>query len=143
MIVPRKLTLREIDDEVFLVNYLVDKFNEILVKAYVNAEIKLKENQKKIITFKYGNQSEIKFTVKKPEIQMYFSNEVGVSLAILIDSEIQMVTFSRVISGKTGFSEKFALSLQKMDISHLPKGTIEVKILLDYSSIELLVNEGQ
>lgn len=143
MTVPRKLTLRKIEDEVFLVNYPLKQFNEIIDMALPNYEIEIKENLKKIIALKYGNQSEIKFTIKNPKIQMYFSNEVGDSLNIVIDSKNQMITFDRAKSGKTDFSENFASSIQKMDVSNLPEEPIEVKMLLDHSSLELFVNKGQ
>lgn len=143
MTVPRKLTLRKIEEEVFLINYPVEKFNEVIDKAYVDSEIELKEDQKKIIALKYGNQSEIKFTVKKPELKMYLSNEVGDSLAIVIDRENQLVTVDRDESGKTDFSEKFIGGLQKMEMLNLPEKPVEVRILLDHSSMELFINGGQ
>lgn len=143
MTVPRKLTLRNIEDEVFLLTYPVHEYNELIDNAYVAAEIKLAKGQKNMMALKYGNQSEISFTVKNPNVKLYFSNEVGDSVAILIDSEHKIVTFDRAKSGKTGFSENFAAGVQHMNMSNLPSGQIEIKMLLDHSSIELFINKGQ
>jgi fructan beta-fructosidase len=143
MTVPRKLTLRKIDDEVFLVNYPLDNMKGIEDKAISKKQFILKNNQKKLIPLIYGNQSEIKFTVKNPAMKLYFNNEVGDSLAIVIDKENKMVTFDRDKSGKVDFSEKFAEGLQKMEMSNLPEEPVEVKILLDHSSMELFINAGQ
>ncbi|TVZ15578.1 glycoside hydrolase family 32 protein [Maribacter sp. MAR_2009_72] len=143
MTVPRKLSLRKIEDEVFLINYPIEKFSEITDKAYTEGEMELKQEQKKIIALKYGNQSEIKFFVKNPMLKMYLSNEVGDSLAIDIDANNDLVTIDRDKSGKTDFSEKFKGGAQRMDISKLPKENVEVRILLDHSSMELFLNKGQ
>ena len=76
-------------------------------------------------------------------MKMYFSNEAGDSLDIVIDRKKQVVTFNRNKSGKVDFSEKFAEGLQNMDMSNLPESAVEVRIFLDHSSIELFINGGQ
>ena len=143
MTVPRKLTLREIEDEVFLVNYPLDNMKGVEDKVTSNSQIELKKDQNKIIPLQYGNQSEIRFMLKNPEMKMYFSNGAGDSLEIGIDRKNKMVTFNRDKSGKSDFSEKFAGGLQKMAMSNLPEETLEVRMFLDHSSIELFVNGGQ
>mgnify|MGYP003654999734 FL=1 len=112
-------------------------------KVTSNSQIELKKDQNKIIPLQYGNQSEIRFMLKNPEMKMYFSNGAGDSLEIGIDRKNKMVTFNRDKSGKTDFSEKFAGGLQKMAMSNLPEETLEVRMFLDHSSIELFVNGGQ
>ena len=143
MTVPRKLTLREIEDEIFLVNYPLDNMKGVEDKVNSVTQFQLMDNQKKVIPLKYGNQSEIRLTVKNPDMKMYLSNEVGDSLEIGIDRKNKMVVFNREKSGKTDFSEKFVGGLQKMDMSNLPEEAIEVRIFLDHSSIELFINGGQ
>jgi fructan beta-fructosidase len=143
MTVPRKLILRKIEGEVFLVNYPLDNMKGIEDKAISNSQFELTKNQKEMIPLKYGNQSEIRFTVKNPEMKLYFSNEAGDNLDIVIDRKNKMLTFNRGKSGKVDFSEKFAGGLQKMDMSNLPEESVEVKILLDHSSMELFINGGQ
>tara|TARA_R110000765_G_scaffold366904_1_gene457087 strand:- start:1535 stop:3187 length:1653 start_codon:yes stop_codon:yes gene_type:complete len=143
MTVPRKLTLRKIEGEVFLVNYPLDNMKGIVDETFSDSQFELSKNQKEMIPLKYGNQSEIRFTVKNPEMTLYFSNEAGDNLDIVIDRKNKMLTFNRGKSGKVDFSEKFAGGLQKMDMSNLPEEPVEVKILLDHSSMELFINGGQ
>ena len=143
MTVPRKLTLREIEDEVFLMNYPLDNMKGVEDEVNPVTQFQLMDNQKKVIPLKYDNQSEIRFTVKNPQMKMYFSNEVGDSLEIGIDRKNKMVIFKRDKSGKTDFSEKFAGGIQNMDMSNLPESAVEVRIFLDHSSIELFINGGQ
>lgn len=143
MTVPRKLTLRKIEGEVFLVNYPLDNMKGIEDKANLASQFELTNNQKKEIPLKYGNQSEIRFTVKNPKMKLYFSNEVGDSLSIVIDRENKMVTFDRDKSGKVDFSEKFIGGLQNMVMSNLPEEAIEVRLFIDHSSMELFINGGQ
>tara|TARA_R110002153_G_scaffold62258_1_gene167473 strand:- start:2491 stop:4143 length:1653 start_codon:yes stop_codon:yes gene_type:complete len=143
MTVPRKLTLRKIEGEVFLVNYPLDNMKGIVDETFSDSQFELTKNQKEMIPLKYGNQSEIRFTVKNPEMTLYFSNEAGDNLDIVIDRKNKMLTFNRGKSGKVDFSEKFAGGLQKMDMSNLPEEPVEVKILLDHSSMELFINGGQ
>jgi fructan beta-fructosidase len=143
MTVPRKLTLCKIVGEVFLVNYPLDNMKGIVDKANFASQFELTNNQKKEIPLKYGNQSEIRFTVKNPKMKLYFSNEAGDNLAIVIDRENKMVTFDRDKSGKVDFSEKFTGGLQNMVMSNLPEEAVEVRIFIDHSSMELFINGGQ
>ncbi|MFW2376434.1 MAG: GH32 C-terminal domain-containing protein, partial [Cellulophaga baltica] len=46
-------------------------------------------------------------------------------------------------SGKTDFQEDFAKENQLMPIKNLPEGAVEVRILMDWSSIEVFINKGQ
>ena len=48
----------------------------------------------------------------------------------------------RTNSGKVDFQEDFG-GVQIMPVERLPKGEFEVRILIDYSSIEVFINEGQ
>jgi fructan beta-fructosidase len=143
MTVPRKLTLRKIEGEVFLVNYPLDNMKGIEDKANLASQFELINNQKKEIPLKYGNQSEIRYTVKNPKMKLYFSNEAGDSFAIVIDRENKMVTFDRDKSGKVDFSEKFTGGLQNMVMSNLPEEAVEVRLFIDHSSMELFINGGQ
>ncbi len=143
MTVPRTLSLKKINNEMQLLNYPIEQLDRIIEIAASESEMELNENQKKIISLKYGNQSEIKFTVRNPSLKMIFSNDIGDSLDITIDKEINLVTFNRAKSGKTAFSDKFVGGIQKMEMANLPDGPVEVRMLLDHSSLELFINKGQ
>lgn len=143
MTVPRNLSLKKTNGVVELYNYPIEELSEIIDTAYPVAEINLKEGQKKQVALKYGNQSEIRFTVSNPNAKFIYSNVQGDSLAIHIDRASKKVTFDRGSSGNTGFSKKFVNGLQHMPIPHLPDAPIEIRMLLDHSSLELFINKGQ
>jgi fructan beta-fructosidase len=48
----------------------------------------------------------------------------------------------RTHSGKVDFQEDFG-GVQIMPVAQLPEGKYEVRILIDHSSIEVFINEGQ
>ena len=143
MTIPRKLTLRKIGDEITLVNYPVTNFDKYVALAYPESELDIQVDRKRIIPLKYSNQSQIKFTLNKPNVELYFSNEIGDSLNIQIDRDKKVMQFDRMKSGKTDFSEKFAPSIQQIEIPNLPDDPIEIRMLLDHSSIEVFINGGQ
>jgi fructan beta-fructosidase len=74
---------------------------------------------------------------------MSFKNNSKDSLAIAMDGKNKVLTFDRRNSGLTDFKDNFATEVQEMPIANLPEGPIEIRILLDASSIELFINEGQ
>ncbi|WP_419212708.1 glycoside hydrolase family 32 protein [Maribacter sp. X9] len=143
MTVPRNLSLKSTNGVLELYNYPIPQLKEIIDEAYPENAFELKENQKKIIALKYGNQSEITFTVNNPNMKILFSNETGDSLDITFDRYNKRVTFDRAKSGKTDFSEKFAEGIQQIPLTNLPEDPIEIRMLLDHSSIELFINKGQ
>ncbi|TDT43816.1 fructan beta-fructosidase [Maribacter spongiicola] len=143
MTVPRALTLRKVGDEVSLFNYPVIGFEKHVALAYPESIIKILPTRKRIIPLKYGNQSKIKFTLSIPNAQIYFRNKNGDSLSIDIDRTKKLVTLDRRKSGNVDFSDKFSPGVQQMKIPSLPDGPIEIVFLLDHSSLEIFINDGQ
>ncbi|WP_405384355.1 glycoside hydrolase family 32 protein [Maribacter sp. LLG6340-A2] len=143
MTVPRKLTIRKVDDALTLCNYPIKSLNEYVTMAMPEAEMEIHNELKKIIPLKYSNQSKIEFTLNDPNVQMYFSNEAGDTLAIDINGKKKIVELNRGKSGLIDFSDKFTSGTQQMPIPNLPETPVEVLMLLDHSSIELFLNKGQ
>ena len=143
MTVPRTLSLHQNNGNLQLYNYPIPQFDEIINEAYAESEFTILEGRKNMIPLKYGNQSQIEFSLKNPNVELIFTNQEGDSLAIEIDAMNKLVKFNRAKSGLTDFSEKFANGIQQMSITHLPSETVEIKMLLDHSSLELFINKGQ
>lgn len=143
MTTPRNLTLHNINGELFLFNYPLKQLDNLLTDAHTEPSVVLEGNQEETIGLEYGNQSQIQFILENPNVQLLFSNEVGDSLKISIDANKELLTLDRSKSGQTDFSDRFAVGKQRMPISLLPEGPVEVKLLLDHSSMELFVNKGQ
>lgn len=143
MTVPRELTLRKVNDDVLLYNYPLKSFERHVAMAYPESVLEILPTRKRIMPLKYGNQSKIQFTLSVPNAQMYFRNKNGDSVSIDVDRDKKVVIFDRRKSGKVDFSEKFAPGVQQMKIPNIPDGPIEIMMLLDHSSLELFINEGQ
>ncbi|MGC1516938.1 MAG: GH32 C-terminal domain-containing protein, partial [Maribacter sp.] len=68
---------------------------------------------------------------------------LGDTLSIIMDAKNKRAMLDRSRSGLTAFSDTFVSGTQEMPMPHLPDGTVEVRVLIDHSSIELFVNQGQ
>ncbi|WP_405412693.1 glycoside hydrolase family 32 protein [Maribacter sp. Asnod1-A12] len=143
MTVPRTLTLQKVGRDVSLFNYPLKSFEKHVALAYPESLIEILPTRKRIIPLKYSNQSKIQFTLKSPNVQVYFKNKNGDSLSIDLNRNKKLVTFDRRKSGKVDFNEKFSKGVQQMNISDLTDDPIEIVMLLDHSSIELFINGGQ
>lgn len=143
MTVPRKLSIHRNQGELELYNYPLRALDKIIGDAEAEPKIVLNENQRKNIELKHGNQSQIQFAVENPNFEMLFSNAAGDRLSIIMDAKNKRVMLDRSRSGLTAFNDFFAGGKQEMPMPHLPNGPVEIRILIDHSSIELFVNQGQ
>ncbi len=55
----------------------------------------------------------------------------------------QQFILDRSLSGKTSFDEDFVKNIQTMPIPDLPNREYEVRIVMDWSSVEIFINRGQ
>ena len=143
MTVPRNLSLKSNNGELELYSYPVSQLNKIIEHSYEEPSLELKALQRRKIPLKYGNQSEIIFSLNSPNTQLIFSNMEGDSLEIQLDNRNKMLWLDRSKSGKVDFKKEFVNGKQRMPIPNLPDGDFEVRMLLDQSSLELFLNKGQ
>lgn len=141
--IPRNISLRTTRGEVELFNYPIANLDDYIEHSYDEPALDLKAGQSRKIPLKYGNQSEIRFKLNGPSSKWIFSNMEGDSLVIKMDKLEKMVSLDRSTSGKVDFKPEFVLGKQHMPIPNLPMGDIEVRMLLDQSSLELFLNKGQ
>lgn len=143
MTVPRSLSLDKINGQYELLNYPLQSFDAIVDKNTVATDILVKANEKHAVALGTQNQSEIRFTASSRGFVMSFQNKLSDSLAIAVDGTNQLLTFDRRNSGLTDFAANFAPGVQEMPIGNLPEGEVEIRILMDTSSIALFINKGQ
>ncbi len=141
--VPRSLSLSKINDRYELLNNPLKSFDAIVDKSTVATDILVKPNEMFAVALSHKNQSEIRFETTSRDFVLSFKNNVPDSLAIVMDGKNNRLTFDRRNSGLTDFAANFASGIQEMPIDHLPEGEVEIRILLDVSSIELFINKGQ
>jgi fructan beta-fructosidase len=141
--VPRTLSLSKINGQYELLNYPLKSFDKLVDAGAKAEDIIVKPNEAKTIGLATKNQFEIRFKTAARDFILSFKNNRADSLAIALDEKNKMITFDRRNSGLTDFAANFATTVQKMPINNLPEGEVEIRILLDASSIELFIHEGQ
>ena len=141
--VPRTLSLSKINGQYELLNYPLSSFESLVDSEVVPKDILVPLDGTYEIKLTTDNQSEIRFTTAHRDFVLSLKNDSKDSLAIAMNGKGKMLNFDRRNSGLTDFKDNFATGVQEMPIDNLPEGAIEIRILLDASSIELFVNQGQ
>jgi len=141
--VPRSLSLSKINDQYELLNYPLKNFDAIVDKSAGVKDMVIQPNEMLAIGLSTKNQSEIRFQTVARDFVLSFKNERGDSLAIAMDGKNRVLTLDRRNSGLTDFKDNFASGIQEMPITNLAEGEIEIRMLLDASSIELFIHQGQ
>lgn len=142
MTVPRKLSLRNFGDTLSLVNYPLENLATIL-KPEGAKKIEIPQGGLEVISNPDYNQSEVRFRTASRNFTLTFSNEQDEDLVLTMDGIENDFLINRSASGKTDFQEDFGKQPLRMPIPNLPPGQVEVRLLLDASSVELFINGGQ
>jgi fructan beta-fructosidase len=142
MTVPRKLSLRKIGNTYDLIGYPIKDLDNIISKGS-SKTVTIESNSVKTISYDGLQQSQIRFTTDSRDFSMDIENDLGEEVVLSWDNHQKLFLLDRSKSGKKEFKESFAHSLQKMPIPNLLDGNMEVRILIDWSSVEIFINEGQ
>ncbi|MFN8255066.1 MAG: glycoside hydrolase family 32 protein [Bacteroidales bacterium] len=136
MTLPRELELVKKDNSFYLTQKIVQQFNTITQTEFEMNKVQLpffKKNADFINT-------EITFDMDKTQnIVIIFSNEKNESYSIKLKDN-QLIT-DRTKSGIVDFSESFAKKVQIMPLDNQKINNFQ--IILDKSSVEILLNNGQ
>ena len=142
MTLPRELALEKINENYVLKNKPVKQFNEILNQSFSKDLIKIPQNKKSIIEYARMNQSNIKFTANDKNLKLVFSNVVNDSLILKYNAKQKTFTIDRTHSGVVNFDENFAQKIHETTVPNLVSETIDFQIIMDWSSIEVFLNNG-
>jgi fructan beta-fructosidase len=88
------------------------------------------------------NETETRFILANRSTRIRFSNEGGDILALELDAENKVFSLDRRQSGITDFQEDFGKEMHQMPVPDLPDD-FEIRILMDWSSVEIFINGGQ
>jgi fructan beta-fructosidase len=139
MTLPRSLSLSKIKDQYILKNTIIEGFNTLL------SDLEIEESDKYPSEFESANlqRSVIRFdAVIKDKLEIELSNSLGDTYLIAYDAAEGLFYTDRTNSGLVDFNEKFLMTpKQKMNIGTREKLTFE--LVLDASSIEIFINDGQ
>ena len=142
MTVPRNLSLIKLGNSYELANYPLEDFGTVF-KSEIKKDLELAAGETETIAFDNYNQSEIRFKTTNRNFEFSFNNSLDEELVLILDGDREVFLLNRAKSGKTTFKEEFAKNVQKMPIPNMPEGEFEVRILMDWSSIEVFINIGQ
>lgn len=142
MTLPRKLSLRKIGENYGLINYPLESLQAIL-EPKINKIVHVPSKGKEFVPFDDFNQAAVRFSTDAKHFQLTFKNGLQEDLVLTMDGTNQRFTLDRSKSGKVDFQENFAKEVQTMPIANLQEGDYEVRILLDWSSVEVFINGGQ
>ncbi len=142
MTVPRKLNLKKFGDQIHLVNYPIAAV-DTLVKKTASKNITVGAGQTQELNTETLNQTEVTFSTDAKDFVLFFKNDANEELVVTISKNYKAVLIDRIVSGKTNFQEDFANTIHQMPIADLPDTAFNVRILMDQSSMELFINDGQ
>jgi fructan beta-fructosidase len=142
MTLPRELALEKINENFVVKSKPVKQFNEIVNQSFSKDLIEIPQNGKSVIEYARMNQSNIKFTAKDKNLKLVFSNDVNDSLVLKYDAKLKTFTIDRTHSGIIDFDASFAQKVHKTEIPNIVSETIDFHIIMDWSSIEVFLNNG-
>lgn len=142
MTLPRTLELTTINGAYLLKNKPIETFKKLQKPAFTSNIIPLKANKKTNFKYEAFNQSEIRFKAANIDLQLVFSNDVKDSLVLHYNSQSKIFNIDRRKSGKVDFEKNFGKDIHKSNVSALIADQIDFQIILDWSSIELFLNDG-
>jgi fructan beta-fructosidase len=142
MTLPRKLTMKKIAGGYHLFNYPVQDINAI-VSDKTDKTLVIAAETNQLISAENFNQSEIRFTTSSKDFQMKLGNGTNDELLLTMMGEGKTFFLDRSKSGIVDFQEDFAKGIQQMPVPDLPDGQYEVSVFIDWSSVEVFINNGQ
>ena len=141
MTLPRKLSLEKIKDTVRLLNYPIEELDEIINKGELES-VSVPSEDKIVRESDFLGQSEIIFRTEGRNFSVILENGEGETVDLMMDGDSGTFSLDRTESGQTAFKEGFG-AVQQMPVHGLPDESVEVRMLVDRSSIEIFINKGQ
>ncbi len=141
MTVPRELFLKKVGDDHVLASYPVEQLDGLA--SHVLAEdVKIGAGASDTLVVDGLNQSQIELKTASKDFSLIFKNDLDETLGLTMDSKNNSFLLDRMHSGKIDFQSEFGNKKHFMPIDLLNDDTYEVKILLDWSSIEVFIDGG-
>ena len=142
MTLPRELSLVEVKGDYVLKSKVINQIKSQVIPQFSKEKITLNPEQKMELDYEILNQSEIKFKAKSKNIKLVFSNVVNDSLVINYNAKSKIFSIDRRHSGIVSFEESFSNKIHNAEVKNLVSKSIDFRIFLDWSSIEIFLDEG-
>ena len=142
MTLARELSLEKINDQYIVKSTPVKQFKKQGTLAFAKDKIVLQGNSSKTVEYSHLNQSEIRLKIKNENLKLVFSNNRNDSLVLNYDAKQKIFSLDRRNSGLVNFQKSFGAKIHQTKTPHLTTKTIDFQIVLDWSSIEVFLNDG-
>ncbi|MFV5684185.1 glycoside hydrolase family 32 protein [Flavobacterium sp. GB2R13] len=142
MTLPRELSLEKLNNNYILKSTPVEELNKQFTTELSKDLLSLNANHTITINYDNLNQSDIKFKAYSKNLKLIFSNEAKDSLVIDYDAKQKTFSIDRRHSGIVNFEANFGKKIHKTSTSNIVSKTISYHMILDWSSIEIFLNDG-
>ena len=141
MTLPRKLGLQNRDGAYMLTNYPMDEVQDLGVPTQ-HQNIAVAGGVTKAISVEKLNQSRIQLKTASRDFTLTFKNDQGDSLVMKMNSKNKAFLLDRMNSGLVDFQAEFGNKKHFMPTDILQDGAITMDIYLDWSSVEVFLEDG-
>ena len=142
MTLPRTLSLEKINNNYVLKSTVVPELKKATTTKYSKENISLKSGIKLEFEYEFLNQSEIQFKSEAKNLKLVFSNAVNDSLVLIYNAQKKLFAIDRTHSGQISFEEHFGKEIHLTEVPNLATNSIDYHIILDWSSVEIFLNDG-
>ncbi len=140
MTIPRELLLKKIEDDYVLASMPLAEINTLATA--VLEKFKVASGNSDTLNVKDLNQSKITFTTASRDFKLIFSNDLKETLVLAMNLKNNGFIVDRMKSGDTGFQSEFGNKKHFVPIKEFTNEFFDVNILLDWSSIEIFLDNG-
>ncbi len=141
MTLPRKLRLKQNAGVYTLANYPLTDLGTIF-KSEIRKDLTIPAGGSESLDFDHFSQSQIRFRTSGRDFGLAFTNEQGDTLRMRMEGKPGRFVLDRRASGKTDFDPDFAGDPQVMPLTALQDGAVGFRLLMDWSSVEIFIDEG-
>ncbi|MEM9361733.1 MAG: glycoside hydrolase family 32 protein [Bacteroidota bacterium] len=141
MTLPRNLSLRKVDEDLFLVNYPLKSVDNIAKSVLARVDV-ISPNQEETLYLDGLKQSHIKFRTSSKDFKISIKNALGEMVDLTMDSKTKSLLLDRMKSGHVSFQSEFGNKKHHAPMDKLENDTYGVSIFLDWSSIEVFIDGG-
>ncbi len=141
MTLPRKLSLYELDEDYFQASYPIETVDKLSEPPLIE-QIEVPPGETSSVDANWLNQSEIRLTTASKKFKLLFKNASNEELELFMDVEHQKFEVDRTLSGKIDFQQDFGASKHVAPLIGAQKKAHELRIFMDWSSMELFIDQG-
>ena len=142
MTLARTLSLSTINGDYVLQSKPVEPFKKQLTTDFSKEKIEIEKGNEKTFVYSKLNQSQIQFNAKNKNLKLIFTNEANDLLVLNYDAKKQIFEIDRRHSGKVNFEKSFGEKIHTTLTPNLGSKSLDFQIILDWSSIEIFLNQG-